>query len=149
MTFVNEYVSEENIKNYRLNELWLARNPAYKEVPPSYQHYWTNDKERNIYLQEVRFGNPAFGDDSGQHFILDWNGKQIEFALKKGLGSSTKLTEVPFVIVWETAKVIHPMDLYQIQSNTVIEVLKEALTAYGSGGVGNKYAPNFVVKFNF
>jgi len=149
MTFVNEFVSADDIKNYRLNELWLARNPAYKEVPPSYRHYWTIDKERNIYLQEVRFGNPAFGDNSGQHFMLDWNGRQIEFALKKGLGSSAKIAEFPFVIVWGTVKVIHPTDLHQIPLDTVLEVLKEALTTYGSGEVGNKYAPNFIVKFNF
>ena len=42
MTFVNEYVSEENIKKYGLEEILLSYHPAYRKrgFLSDYRYMW-------------------------------------------------------------------------------------------------------------
>jgi hypothetical protein len=56
MPFVNEYVSDDDIEKYRLDELWLRYHPEYKSVPSIYRHNWTIDRERNTYFMVVGGG---------------------------------------------------------------------------------------------
>ena len=56
MGFVNEYVPEEDIKNYNLDETWLKYHPAYQSVPSYLRHCWTIDREDNIYLMLMDIG---------------------------------------------------------------------------------------------
>ncbi len=56
MAFVNEYVSEEDIRKYDLVTLRLQYNPVWKKegkLPYNYQFTWTIDRERDIFLISV------------------------------------------------------------------------------------------------
>lgn len=148
MGFVNEYVSEEDIKKYKLDEAFLKRNPAYKYggIPSSFRHHWTVDHARNIYLMRVITPGRDF-EPPWQGFLLDWDGKEFLCKLEYGPGRSSKYSETPFVIVWSLLG-IDPDHLHHMQREQVVEVLKEALTVFGSAGITHQ-VPNTIVKFTF
>ena len=48
MAFINEYISEEDIEKYKINELRNSYS-KYKDFPKKYhKHHWTIDKEREL-----------------------------------------------------------------------------------------------------
>lgn len=50
MSFVNAYVSEDDIKKYRLNEVLLSYTPGRDSLLSSFRHHWSIDRERKIFF---------------------------------------------------------------------------------------------------
>jgi hypothetical protein len=147
MAFLNEYVSPEDIKKYKLDEKFLRSHPEYKNLPSDFRPSWTIDKVRNIYLMGTRMANPSRDTDSWFEFLINWNGKEFFIKLQKGSGSQ-KLNESPFLILWDEVISIYPRDLDGAESEELLKILKEALTVRGYDGA-RKQIPNTVVQFNF
>lgn len=148
MAFVNEYVSEEDIKKYKLEEDWIRRNPHYRPEgrPASCPLKWTIDRDRNIYFMVVG-GGGSEANDLGMPCILNWQGKEISVTLKLAKGSSDNLNNAPFMRVWDLIK-IGASRLEGISDKEILQTLKEALTIYGYSGA-HRQVPNTIVKFNF
>jgi hypothetical protein len=144
MAFVNEYISDENIDKFQIDELMnnvQSKNSKREKKPfPSqnYKHHWTVDKEREIWfmwtdtpndpLEPSRFTGERF-------FVLDYKGESIEVVLKKIFKeSSRKLTDNPFNIVW-TLDRISPESIEELSYEEIIELVKEALGVYGTSGI--------------
>ena len=149
MAFVNEYISEEDIKKYNLEEDWIRRNPQYRPEgrPTSCPLKWTIDRERNVHLMDISYGGRADDGLPGRRFRLDWDGKSFLCWLEYGAGRSRKYNEVPYIIVWNLVS-ITPHDLHKVSREQVIQWLKEALIVFGDDGA-NSYVQNAIVKFNF
>lgn len=140
MPFINEYVSEENVKEYQLDELWL-KYTWKKEVPSYIQHHWTFDSEKNVFLKVANIGREEHSNRIT--FSLYIKGDLYDVILDK-TGSLSFSTQ-PYIVTW---------DLVQITPSALIDkyedlytILKSALTVYGVSGV-LKQVPNTVVKFN-
>ena len=146
MNFVNEYASDEDAKNYKLNDIWDRYNPIYKgEYFFGNQPRWTVDREKNIFLMLLGGGRGEHGNRS--KFLLWWDSEHVVVSLDLADGSSGNLDSDPFFRVWDMAFLEIPGHLKNKQKE-VIDILKEALRVYGYRGV-SKQRPNTIVKFNF
>ena len=139
MAFINEYISEENIEKYQINELMNSYS-KYKDFPKEfYPHRWTIDKERESWFMWVH--DPADPLDytraTGESiFILHYKGENIEIVLRDVFEeSSSKLTDNPFYVTWKLDRINKPEALKNVSDEEIIEVLKEALNAYGTRGI--------------
>jgi len=50
MAFVNEYVEQEDIEKFELDELYNSYHKSNKTPLPNtmYKHYWTIDREKRL-----------------------------------------------------------------------------------------------------
>lgn len=154
MAFVNEIVSEEDIKEYGLDELMREFSPwPWREGRPvTFVHAWTIDRERDIYfvlvksVEEVgQSGRPQ--PTPKKVCILGWHGKRVRLTIDRAKGSSVMVNEVPFRIVWDLVD-LDASQLPDVSRSELVQVLKEALTTYGQMGV-HYQVPNTVVEFTF
>jgi hypothetical protein len=136
MAFVNEVVSDSDIEAYQLG---LEKGKG---------HWWTRDKERDLYLWGGETGNPAFGDEIEGRFVLFISGRLIEFAISLGQWSKNWHAK-PYVVAWDKLLWVEPPDLAGIDRDLVISILKEALIAYGRDGRHNLNTPDRIVQFGF
>jgi hypothetical protein len=153
MAFENEIPSEEDIREYGLDELkkefdeWGWRDGR----PAAFFHSWTIDRERDLYFLPVKTIEES--RDAGipepttrRICILNWKGQRIQLLLDR-VGCSKSFSDSPFRIVWD----LLGLDLSSapaLKSEEVDRVLKEALTAYGYRGA-HKQVPNTIVEFKF
>lgn len=145
MGFVNEYVPEEDIKNYNLDDIWLKYHPAYQSVPSYFRHYWTIDREDNICLMLMDIGREEI---SNRHtFVVYWKGELIEVKLDLAPSpeSSGNLNDRPFLRAWKLVSV-RPSTARTVTIEQVMEILKKSLTVYGYDGV-RRQVPDTIVKF--
>ena len=146
MAFVNENVSEDDIEQYKLKEMWLRHNSEYRHegVPSFYQFQWTINRDINVYYMPLstRGGEVNFIDS-----VLYWDGTEVEVRLQLAEGSSPKFDDNPFYRIWNLLG-FTPEKLPAIDPNTIIDLLKAAIITYGYSGA-RKQIPNTVVKFNF
>jgi len=146
MAFVNEFVSEQDIKTYGLDDLWLRWHPFHGgKLAPGYRHAWTVDRDRNAFFIPMSSGREETANRRA--CVLFWRGIEWQVAIDLARGSSPSLNDVPFKKVWELARLQHPQGL-QIPRDEIIPVLKDALVAFGYNGV-HKQVPDTVVEFRF
>ena len=138
MAFINEYISEENIEKYRINELMNSYQGKGKFPKKYYKHLWTIDKEGGSWFMWVDMPHEPLdhtrftGEDI---FILNYHGTNIEIVLRKVFEeSSVKSIENPYYITWKLDRIIKTIDL---KNTEIIEVLRKALNVYGPGGMDN------------
>jgi len=143
MGFINEYVSEEDIKEYKLDELWFKYNPGKKEVPSYFQHHWTVDRENNVFLKEVDGGREEHSNRVVFAFFI--KGDLFEVVLDTVKGGSLDFSEQPYVRIWELIQ-ITPTALVD-KHKDLISLLKNALTSFAVSGVFTPVS-NSIVKFN-
>ena len=136
VAFVNEVVSDADIDAYGL--------PFEKGKG----HWWTRDKERDLYLWGGECGNPAWGEDVEGLFTLYITGVKLRLAISLGQWSRNWHVK-PFHIVWGQLLWIDPPEMGGLGRERVITVLKEALLAYGRDGWENINTPDRVVTFGF
>jgi hypothetical protein len=136
VAFVNEIVSDADIDAYEL--------PFEKGKG----HWWTRDKERDLYLWGGRGGNPLWDEEIEGRFYLFISGVSLNLAISLGKWSKN-WHEKPYVIAWDRLLRLDPIDLGGLDQEYVISVLKEALIAYGRDGWENFNVPDRVVSFGF
>ncbi len=139
MAFVNEYISQEDIKRYNLIEL---QNYYYKLDysdpfdPKTEKLRWTIDKERNIWLLDAisrHLPDPREGWTGEVYFVLYYQGRKIEIVLE-AIGGDKTLDPIPYV--WKVLRIkeedIKGFDKEDKQE--MLKVLQEALSEYGLNG---------------
>lgn len=144
MTFVNEHINDEDIEKFQIDELMnnvQSKNSKREKKPfPSrnYKHHWTIDKEREIWFMWTDTPNDPLEPSryTGERFfVLTYKGKSIEVVLRKVFKeSSRKLTDNPFNIVWSLDR-ITPEFIEELSYEEIIELIKEALSVYGTRGI--------------
>ena len=87
------------------------------------------------------------GETVEGRFNLFIDGTMFKASLLPGRGSM-KYSEVPYVIVWDSIRCIDSPCTAEDLSH-VIDILKEGLTTYGDDGRGSKFAPRYIVEFQF
>jgi len=150
MSFVCEYVSEEDIKKYKLKELWLEYNPfKIKNEADEKKYQWSVNKKNGSFLilvkQEIMDHQPL----NDYTWIFHCSDKNYEIKLKRGEASSREFKDTPFVVAWDLVKCF--LEGEEVLLNDAVSVgLKQALMAYGYSGVRmRKFAPVCEFKFNF
>lgn len=134
MTFVNEYIPQDDIVRYHIKEIdqrvGLHRRTNSDD--------WTIDRERDIYLRCVEMGNFEFRHQSAWTFY--WHGELIWVELEM-LGCSSERNAPG----WSRKRIVK-LCLMDVESNhlperlmpqrgEVLKDIEEALLAYKDGGV--------------
>ena len=136
VAFVNEVVSDADIDAYDL--------PFEKGKG----HWWTRDKERDLYLWGGEYGNPARGEDIEGRFSFWADGVKLRFTFSLGDWSANWHVR-PYVVTWDRLVRIDPPDCGGLNHARVIGLIKEALVVYGSDGRENRNVPDRIVRFGF
>lgn len=123
MAFVNEYVSEEDIKKYGLE----AIDKRYFRA--DYKTEWTRDKERDMYLRFMRHG----GEDgvSQQIFAFYWMGNLLEVGVTFQGGGMRDGKRWKW---WTLRYLSLPKEL-ELHREEILEDLRDAMSAYGAAGL--------------
>ncbi|HSH72867.1 MAG TPA: hypothetical protein VK974_07405 [Methylophilaceae bacterium] len=146
MAFVNEYVSEDDVKKYKLADMWLRHMPEFRNegVPSFYKFQWTIDRYINVYYMALssRGGEENFTDS-----VLYLDGDEVDVRLQLADSTSKNLDDSPFHIGWNFLG-FTPENASHTDVSHILRVLKEALICYGYSGV-RKQITDTVVTFNF
>ena len=151
MAFINEYIGEENIEKYQINELMNSYS-KYKDFPKKhYKHRWTIDTERESWFMWVHSPTDPLDYTRGTgevFFILHYKEVNIEIVLRDVFDeSSRKLIDNPFYITWKLDCIKKPSDLKNTEDEEIIKVLTEALNIYGTRGIETSVPfENIIVK---
>ncbi|NOR71049.1 MAG: hypothetical protein GQ532_15355 [Methylomarinum sp.] len=147
MTFINEYVSENDIKKYGLEEIQLSYNPAYRKrgFSSAYKYMWTIDRERETYLMRCRSGREEFSNRVT--WVMNLQGELITIETDLAGGGSHSYKEKPYIKIWDLVSIESSAHI-QVEHQSIIQLLKEALMIYGDSGA-NSYVDDVIVKFNF
>lgn len=125
MTFVNEEISEEDVKKHDLE----AVDKRFI-VGGTRSRMWTIDRQRNIYLRNVTRGREEYRTESG--WIFSWHGHPIYLELKL-LSAGGK----PGSAGWSRKKLIYIELPEQLQGrrDEILADLKDALVVYKDFGI--------------
>ena len=123
MAFVNEFVPEDDVKKYGLEEI------DQQYLRSCFHPEWTFDRERDIYLREVQSGREEFANKHG--FTLYWKGALMFVQLtRKGGGVRGGEGWAEWTLLG-----IHIPDALQAKKAEIIADLKAALSAYKDFGM--------------
>jgi hypothetical protein len=154
MAFVNEIVSEDEVKQLGLDAVVAKFDRKYwrKGRPVGFSHNWTIDRERDIFLMQVKIvettGATGLATPSRRSvWILVWHGVIIRVELEKLAESSSAFTDSPFRVVWGLFA-LDSTEIPGIPKQEVLRVLKDALEVYGFWGA-HRQLPNTIVEFRF
>ena len=142
MGFVNEYVSDEDIDNYGLKEIWDTYKPLRRgRYFGGQQPEWTIDKHRKVFLYLVEYGVGETGNEA--KFVLSTKSGWNVFVLRQQ-GGSKELADRPFLIRWQLVgdRVVDR------NRSEVLDLLKEALRVRGYWGI-EQQVPETVVNYDF
>lgn len=148
MAFINEYVSDEDVKKYELEKMWDDFHPFYKHSykEPGFRFAWTVDRTRNAYFMPVHIGREEY---SNQITCVLWiDGIQLVVVLNKGDESTENVKDGLGKVVWYLSEIRKPVSNTTLDHSEIIELLKEALLEYGYDGIW-KALPNYAVNFAF
>ncbi|MDR7090210.1 hypothetical protein [Cellvibrio fibrivorans] len=142
MAFINEYISEEDIKKYGIREIWDQFHPFSKnDLNLQKKHSWTVDKDRGVFFIPAKSGKEEYSNQI--ICILWWRGTYLSVTLRKfGYPELPKNT-----IRWDFEDVWRPEGC-SITDEEIKPVLMEALLVYGARGV-EKQRPELLVSFGF
>ena len=146
MAFVNEYISDEDVEKYGIAQL---RDELHFDYARRCDWEWTRDRERDAYLiQRSHLGR----DFEPEVWLLYEKGRYCAVMLHRG-GGSKSYSEQPYRRLWHFKGFAEawpkrcPVPPNEEQPH-IIQLLKEALTVYGEGGM-NSYVSDTIVSFNF
>lgn len=137
MPFVNEYVSDENVQKYDLNNVWNKYNYFGADMPKRLsgykvpKHSWCVDKVREYWLFQFSTlmshdSRSGYSEPSNNHlYILHVDGQNIEVILtSKGLETS-ELNPIYYV---RDMVSMTPNSLPNMSEDSLVIILKEALS---------------------
>lgn len=138
MAFVNEYISEADIENYKIEESNRKYNKHTSK--PS----WTVDHERRFYLRLLHRGREEYGNRLT--YIFYWNSSEIIVYLDVDGGGVVNGSQWRHYRLFE----IKIPEIHLLKKTELINDLKEALVAYRGAGVRSTSDPrNFSATFDF
>ncbi|WP_037585994.1 hypothetical protein [Stenoxybacter acetivorans] len=156
MAFVNEIVSEEDIQKYGLDELMRGFFPSDREWkngrPSGFWHAWTIDRDKDIYfimaktiMETGMSGRPE--PTNKRVAVLNFQRRRVPLIIER-THCPHSFSDNPFLLAWDLLE-IDISNVPEMSKESVIAVLKEALTIYEYDGAYSKKIPNAVVKFSF
>lgn len=123
MAYMNEYIPEEDIKKFGIEEIDKRYRKAH------YKPYWTIDREKSSYLRHMYVGREELCNHA--FFTFYWGGQLIDVELTRrgegvrgGKGTTT----------WALVHLKLP-EVLKDNKPEIIEDLKVALKAFGEFGV--------------
>lgn len=137
MAFVNEYISEEDIKKYDIKgifqqlQVWRWKDIFENPLPGSRLH-WTIDRERDVF---VMVGIEAGRDELSNRLTsaMWWKGQVLSIGLEKG-GDGSLVGKV--TTVWRLLGIAYPNGkAFDGDKDAIIRDLKDALTEYKVFGI--------------
>ena len=154
MPFANEIVSDPDIDKHGLDDLMKGYDAwGWRRGRPSvYKHSWTVDHERGVFVKAVKtwleVGPSGRSEPTTKTtWVVDVQGQRAVAILDRAPGSSFRLADSPYRIIWNLIQLDLPPTAALTEA-LVLSLLKEALAVYGIMGVFLQ-APNTVVSFNF
>ena len=154
MGFVNEFISEDDVKVHELDELMKKHNEwSWRNGRPSlYTHSWTIDRERSVSVMPIKtwheVGRSGRSEPTTKTtWLVEAYRRRVLAVLDQVPGTWHSLSDSPFRISWSLIS-IDTTEAPDIRVEQVIPLLKEALAVYGYGGA-RRQVPNTVVTFNF
>ena len=142
MAFVNEYISQEDIQKYSLNELWASYRSKDDKVPDGKE--WVIDRDRECWLMDtarVRDYNTDHQNTSEYIWTLHCKGTNIEVRIEYVPGLSTP---GHCNMAWKLLS-LSPSSLDTLSNKEMIKILEEALQVYGYWGI-HEQKPNTTVE---
>ena len=136
VAFVNEVVPEADIDAYGL--------PFEKGTG----HWWTRDKERDLFLWGGRGGNPLWDQEIRGRFYFFISGVIIQLVISLGKWSDDWHAR-PYIVDWGRIISMDPQGCADFSKEQLIDLIKEALVAYGRDGRENRNTPDRIVRFGF
>ena len=147
--FVNEYVCDPDIKKYKLQEIHPIEQERLDERLTHYR--WAIDREREIWFTFKNYERSGWADardpeylTGNEIYVLHYKGENIEILLRRDYDEEDKKNKVsnknPYYIIWKLVRINKPENLKDISDEEIIEVLKEALSVYGTMGI-HRYVP--------
>jgi hypothetical protein len=118
MGFVNEKISEEDVKKYDFEGLSKTFHVSLSNL----KYQWTIDRERSIFLVFLI----QHREEEYCHFLLWWDGQFIPFSISY-LATGNPYGELS--ITWDKPLFAFPDD-FNASYDEVVRVLKEALIEY-------------------
>lgn len=136
MSFVNEFISEADFAKYGISEInqkWGVEN---------YRSHWTIDRSRDVYVREVGSDREELGRH--KYYTLYWKGALLNAKLEvHGAANLMDFGDPDYKLL----NIDIPPALAD-QRDEILQDLKDALTAFGGGGVHATEAVSNVT-FNF
>ena len=145
MSFVNEYVSDEDAQKYDLDNLWnkynytaMIKMPELLDHFDVHQHAWCVDEERGYWLFNCGYlinndSISGYAEASDKEaFILHVNGQNIEFILSTYEIGTNDLYSRHYG--WSIVS-MSPSCLPNISREHLLTILKEALNVYKYNGI--------------
>ncbi len=132
MTFVNEYVSEENINKYGLRAL---SKKWWNWLPLEFRYAWTYDSKRDSYFIPISRGREEYAHHL--RCVLYFKGIYWDIEICHEPGGSDSYTEKPYRQIWGLIHIKHP-EGGLAPTEEIVSVLKEALGVYKIRGVHTK-----------
>lgn len=145
MGFVNEYISDEDLNKYGIQEIWDEFHPYSKnDLNLIHKHSWTVDKKECIFFMPVAEGKEEFSNR--QDCILGWKDSILRVTLDQ-LGSVNYKTEIG-TRIWRLVDIWKPED-FAVKDQDIVSALKEALLIYGDSGVYDSENLRLTTEFEF
>lgn len=140
-------MNPEDAERFNLKAIWDSFHPRQPRVfdDPHWKPAWTVDRERNIFLLEISAGREELSNQVT--YVLSMDGELIIAVVAKQPASNVSFKEGVGNCTWELVRLGLPAGT-SVQKDAVIRVLKEALTAFGYGGV-RRVVPRYEVAFAF
>ncbi len=155
MTFICEYVSEENIEKYNLDQYLNKYIRVSSEKLPNkkFRHSWVVDSDRQLFFMHLKkimiTGESGLDEPSSESiFLLKLREHEYEITLSKNENGSYRLDDNPYIIIWDLLEVNKVDDREDVEFDH-ISILKEALKIYGYAGVHSLVKGTVQVNFNF
>ncbi|WP_434778355.1 hypothetical protein [Neisseria sp. Ec49-e6-T10] len=165
MAFVNEYISEEDIQKYQLddvmNEVKISREliTAEERQKRGLKYDWCIDRENNMWLKpcgmtyspDPKYSRSGRPEPTGIYvFIFYYRGNYTKVSLERSSSSSKTIHESPFVIIWELISIQYLTKFNEnkkYNEENVTKFIKYALQVYGRAGVDENIIKEIKIEF--
>lgn len=143
MTFINEFVSDEDIKKYKLQDIWDRYHPFSKEdVNSSFRYAWTIDREKNVFFIPASTGREEYSNRT--ECIFYW--KKVELKVTLTQHALPSVSELG--VRWKLKSIRKQDREAMIPCQEILSALRDALSVYGHRGIWRQ-VDGYKVEFDF
>ncbi|PIE41764.1 MAG: hypothetical protein CSA49_01825 [Gammaproteobacteria bacterium] len=128
MSFVNEYIADEDVEKHSIRDIWNNHHPFSKvDKDSNFRFAWTVDKEIDSFFIPVRTGREEFSNQID--CVFKFGGELYSVKLAKS--GTVDFKSESGQVVWELVMLSGP----EGDKPEVLAALKQALEVYGHEGI--------------